>query len=214
MGMGLSMAGKDHKKELRPLYTGKAGRIDEIDVPKLSYLAVDGVGDPSTALGPAMGALYSVAFPLKFAIRARDPKLDYVVMPPEALYHGKREVYEGPREKWTWTVLVMQPVKPTAAELRGAIAKAVEKNVPGADKVRLVTLEEGHCVQTLHLGPYDKEGATVDRLHAYMAEHGYGFAAPHHEVYLSDPFRVAPEKIKTLIRQPVTAPRKRQPIAA
>lgn len=208
-GARRGIAGKDFKREWKELYAGKAGRIDEVDVPKLQYLAIEGKGDPTTAIGPAIGAVCSVGYPLKFAIKARDPKLDYVVMPPEALYHGKREVYLGPREEWTWTVLMLQPVKPTAAEMKAALARAAEKEVPGAKDVRLVTLTEGRCVQTLHLGPYANEHDTIERMHAYMAERGYGFAAPHHEIYLSDPMRVAPEKLKTLLRQPVTAPEKK-----
>lgn len=198
------MPGKDFKKELKALYSGKRGRIDEVDVPRLTYLALDGRGDPSTAFGPALGALYAVGFPLKFAIKARDPSLDYVIMPPEALYTAKDpRVYGGPREKWPWTALLLQPVKPRRAELDAAKARAVAKGAPGADRVRLETIEEGSCVQTLHVGPYEREHEAIAAMHTYMEAHGYTARAPHHEIYMSDPHRVAPEKIKTILRQPV-----------
>lgn len=203
------MPGKDYKKELKALYSAKAGRIDEVDAPRLRYLAIDGVGDPSTALGPAMGALYSIAYPLKFAIQARDPRLAYVVMPPEALFPGPQAMYEGDRAKWKWTLLILQPVKPTAAEFAAAVERAKQKGVAEASRVELRDIEEGHCVQTLHLGAYAEEHLTIQKLHAYMGAHDLRHSGAHHEVYLTDPQRVAPAKLKTIIRQPVVASRAR-----
>lgn len=203
------MTGKDHKKELKALYTAKSGRIDEVDAPRLLYLAIDGVGDPSIAMGAAMGALFSIAYPLKFAIQARDPRLAYVVMPPEGLFPGPKAMYQGDRTKWRWTLLVLQPVKPTAAEFAAAVARAKEKGVAEAARVELRSIEEGHCVQTLHLGPYANEHETIEKLHAYMGAHHLRFAGPHHEVYLSDPLRAAPAKLKTILRQPVSGARVR-----
>lgn len=199
------MPGRDHKKELGALYAARRGRFDEVDVPRLRYLAIDGRGDPSTALGPAMGAIFSIAYPLKFAIKARDPTLEYVVMPPEALYPGPASMYKGDRAKWRWTILVMQPVMPTAKELASAIAAAEKKGVPGARDVTLRTLAEKHAVQTLHVGPYDKVNETILAMHAFLDARGFAPGGPHHEIYLSDPHRVAPEKIKTILRQPVVA---------
>lgn len=202
------MPGKDFKREHKALYTAKAGRIDEVDVPALDYLMLDGRGDPAREFGSAMHALYSVAYPLKFMIRARDAKLDYVVMPPEALYPGKPSVYQGPREKWPWTLLVLQPARPAAAELRDAKERALEKGAPPvAKKLRLERMPAHRAVQTLHVGPYEKSTGTIEAMHAYMEEHGFRFGGAHHEVYLSDPQRVAPEKIKTIMRQPVVAKR-------
>lgn len=212
------MPAKDLKKDHKALYTGKAGRIDEVDVPRFTYVALDGVGDPAIAIGEAMGAVFSIAYPLKFMIKTRDPKLDYVVMPPEALYPGPRKMYEGARKKWTWTILVHQPVKPTAALWRAAKERAIAKGAPpGAANVELRTIREGRAVQTLHVGPYSREHETIEKLHAYMEEHGYVHAGPHHEIYLSDPRRVAPSKIKTLLRQPVrakSAPKRKAPSKA
>lgn len=201
------MPGKDLKKELKELYTAKAGRIVEVDVPKLDCLMVDGMGDPSRAFGDAFAALYGVAYPLKFAIKKRDPKLDYVVMPPEALYTANVDYAQVPRDEWPWTLLVVQPVKPTKAELAEAKTRAFEKGARLAPELRLGKLDEGHCVQTLHVGPYDKEQETVRAMHAYMVEHGYTFGGAHHEVYLNDPRRAGPAKTKTVLRQPVVATR-------
>ncbi len=201
------MPGRDFKKELRALYSAKAGRIAEFEAPPLTYLALDGVGHPQTAFGAAIGAVYAIAYPLKFAIKARDPTLDYVVMPPEALYPGPPETYARPSEDWTWTILVLQPVEPTARELADAVARATAKGVPGAERVALRRLHEGSCVQTLHLGPYEAVHSTITALHGHMDARGLRHHGPHHEIYLSDPRRAEPAKIKTILRQPVVATR-------
>lgn len=199
------MPGVDHKKELRELYSARRGRIVEVVVPRLRYLALDGRGDPSKAMGQAIGALYSIAYPLKFLIKARDPALEYVVMPPEALYPGPASMYRGERAKWRWTVLTMQPVMPTPRELATAKANAIKKGAPGAANVELRSIIEKHAIQTLHVGPYGRVGETIEAMRAYMAIHALTQGGPHHEIYLSDPLRIAPEKIRTILRQPVTA---------
>lgn len=196
------------KKELKNLYSGRAGRIDEVDAPRLDYLMIDGTGDPNEAFGAAFEALYSVAYPLKFAIKARDARLDYVVMPPEATYHGtSAEAFAAtPRSKWRWTVMLLQPVKPTAAELRAAKQKATEKSARAQD-VRLASLHEGACLQTLHVGPYATEGATMARMQEHADAHGLRWNGAHHEIYLSDPRKGDPAKTKTLLRMPVAGKR-------
>lgn len=200
----MAMPAKDYKKELRALYTGKVGRIDVVDVPPLAYLALEGKGDPATSFGPAMHALFSMAYPLKYTMRARDASLDYVVMPPEALYPAHADVYRGPREDWPWTLLVMQPVKPRASELESVRDKAREKGAPAlVEDVELRTLKEGRCVQTLHVGPYDKEEPAILALSERAEALGSRVMGPHHEIYLSDPGRVGIEKAKTLLRMPL-----------
>lgn len=198
------MVGKDFKKELRRLYSAKRSQIEEVDAPPLRYLMLDGRGDPSKAIGPVLGALYSVAYPLRYAIRERDKNLDYVVMPPEAIFHLAENGTLGPRDEWRWTMMILQPVEPTAREMdrvkSAAIARTGDQRIRD---IRIQTLEEGRCVQTLHVGPYSEEEATIRRMQAYESEHGLTMAGPHHEVYLSDPNRVPPERVKTILRQPV-----------
>lgn len=201
---GEHVPGKDFKKELKALYSAPKDKIVEVDAPKLDYLMINGKGAPRDTFAPAIGALYSVGYPLKFMIKARDPKKDYVVMPPETLYFMDAADPMTPMSEWRWVMAMLQPVKPSRAELEKAKgdAKAKHPELP-IDDVRLDTLAEGHCVEALHVGPYDKEGPLIERMHAYMEEHGFEPTGAHHEIYLSDPNRVAPKNLKTIIRQPV-----------
>lgn len=198
------MSGKDFKKALKPLYAARKNVVVEVEAPPLDYLMLDVKGDPTKRIGDAIGALYAIAYPLKFMVKARAPASDYVVMPPEGLFHATDGKLPKRRDAWRWTVLVLQPVKVTAAELARAKAAAKARGAgPLADKVRLGTLREGRCVETLHVGPYAAEGKTIARMDEYIREHGLKHAGPHHEVYLSDPHRVAPGKLRTILRAPV-----------
>lgn len=198
----------DLKKELDS-YRARSGELRLVDVPPQSYLMIDGHGDPNTApaYADALAALYPVAYALKFASR-RALGRDFVVMPLEALWWADdMTAFTSARDKarWDWTVMILQPEWITPVLLDDARATAAAKGgSPALDEIRLETLEEGRCVQTLHVGPYDDEAAVLARMHdEFVPDAGLRLAGKHHEIYLSDPRRVAPERLRTILRQPV-----------
>jgi hypothetical protein len=187
------------KVDLKKLdgYRAKAGEFRILDLPPTQYLMVDGHGDPNSApYREAIEQLYPVAYRLKFASKAAGR--DYVVPPLEALWSAPdMSVFTTARDKsaWDWTLLMMVPDWITAADFRAAS--------PAAD-VGFATLEEGRCVQTLHLGSFDDEGPTLARMHdEFIPQQGYRMTGRHHEIYLSDLRRVEPSKLRTILRQPV-----------
>jgi hypothetical protein len=204
------MVGKvDFKKEWVHLYRPSAKAFAVVDVPPLQYLMVDGHGDPNTAqeYQQALDALFPVAYKLKFASK-KELGRDYVVMPLEGLWWADdMETFTTQRDKsaWDWTMMIMQPEWITAAMFEAAVELvAKQKDLPALPKLRLETYHEGLCVQILHIGPYDDEGPTLHRLHhEFVPQNGYEMAGKHHEIYLSDVRKVAPEKLRTVLRQPV-----------
>jgi hypothetical protein len=198
----------DLKRIYRELYAPSARDFTLVDVPPMRYLAVDGHGDPNTATAyaEAVEALYAVAYALKFRSK-RDLGRDFVVAPLEGLWRADDPATFVTRDKsaWDWTMLIAQPEWVDEALVADAIAAARAKgDRPGLDVVHLRELHEGSAAQILHVGSYDDEGPTLARLHdEWMPRHGLTFAGDHHEIYLSDPRRTAPEKLKTVLRQPV-----------
>jgi hypothetical protein len=199
----------DYKRELRELYA--AGPDPAIvQVPDLSFLMIDGHGDPNTSaeFTEAVEALYAVAYAAKFALKRTPGGFDYAVMPLEGLWWTPEMSTFTIREKsaWDWTLMIMQPERVTPELYLEACARAAEKRSPAAiDRLRLERFAEGSAAQLMHIGPYDQEGPTIERLHAFIAGQGYERAGKHHEIYLGDPRRSAPEKLRTIIRQPVSA---------
>lgn len=199
----------DFKRELKHLYNPSKKEFTVVDVPPMNFLMVDGHGDPNTAqeYQDAVEALYGVAYKLKFTSKKELGK-DYVVPPLEGLWWaGDMEAFTTMRDKsaWDWTMMIMQPEWVTQ-EMVGEAVKQVEKSkdLPALSKIRLETYHEGLSVQIMHVGSYDDEGPTIARMHnEFMPENGYEPAGKHHEIYLSDPRKVAPEKLKTVLRQPV-----------
>jgi len=193
----------DLKKELAS-YRARRGVFEVIDVPPLQYLMIDGHGDPNTqAFEDALTTLYSVAYPLKFMSK-NELDRDYVVMPLEALWWaddmGSFSI-ERDKSRWEWTAMILTPDWITDDQFARARAAAT---APALDRLRLETLVEGTCVQVLHVGPFDAEGPVLSRLHQeFIPAHGLRMTGKHHEIYLSDPRRVAPEKLRTILRQPV-----------
>ena len=190
-------------------YRAKRGEFRVLDVPASSYLMVDGHGDPNTApeYAAAIEALYPVAYATKFASKL-DLERDYVVPPLEALWWADdMEAFTARRDKsqWHWTVMIMLPEWITADLVAAAVARVEAKRRPASlDRVRLETLEEGRCVQTLHVGSYDDEAAVLVELHdVFIPDAGLRMTGKHHEIYLSDPRRVEPAKLRTILRQPV-----------
>ena len=199
----------DLKKSLDS-YRAKRGEFRILDVPALSYLMIDGHGDPNTApeYAAAIEALYPVAYATKFASKL-DLERDYVVPPLEALWWADdMDAFTARRDKsqWHWTVMNMLPEWITADLVAAAVARVEAKRRPASlDRVRLETLEEGRCVQTLHVGSYDDEAAVLAELHeAFIPDAGLQMTGKHHEIYLSDPRKVEPAKLRTILRQPVT----------
>jgi hypothetical protein len=179
-----------------------------VEVPEMQFLMVDGAGDPNTSAvyQEAVDALYSLAYTIKFMLKDDPETDDYVVPPLEGLWWaGDMASFSlDDKSQWLWTMLIMQPdwVTPElVAEAKTAAAE--KKDLPALDKVRLAPYDEGLSVQILYVGPYDEEAPTIQRLHDFAHEEGYALAGKHHEIYLSDPRRTAPEKLKTVIRQPV-----------
>ncbi|WP_409466459.1 GyrI-like domain-containing protein [Amycolatopsis sp. GA6-003] len=198
----------DVKKAHRALYSPSSKDFTVVDVPALQYLAVDGHGDPNTApeYQNAVEALYGIAYSIKFASK-KNLGRDFVVGPLEGLWRADDPAVFVARDKakWDWTMLINQPDWVTEEMVREAAESvAKKKDNPALAEVRLRTLTEGASVQILHLGSYDDETPTLHRLHdEYLPEHGLTFNGDHHEIYLSDPRRTAPDKLKTVLRQPV-----------
>jgi hypothetical protein len=198
----------DYKKELKHLYQPSAKKFQVVDVPPMNFLMIDGHGDPNTAqeYQDAVEALYGVAYKLKFISKKESGK-DYVVPPLEGLWWaGDMETFTAQRDKsaWDWTMMIMQPEWITPAIVEEAVAQMEKaKGLPALSRLRLETYLEGLAVQIMHIGSYNDEGPTIASMHTFAAENGYALAGKHHEIYLSDPRRVAPEKLKTVLRQPV-----------
>lgn len=197
----------DLKRSMRRLYFPPAGQPVLVDVPEMSFLMVDGRGDPGdAAYADATEALTAVSFTLKFMVKRLDPEDDYTVMPLESLWWTKdvdRFDLED-RSSWRWTAMIVQPSSVTDSLVQRAIADtAAKRRSRSLRKIRFERFREGLAAQMMHVGPYAEEQATVEKLHAFIAEHDYPIRGRHHEIYLSDPRRCAPERMKTVVRQPV-----------
>ena len=205
----------DIKKAHRALYSPPSKEFTVVDVPRLHYIAVDGRGDPnsSPAYASAVEALYGVAYAVKFASR-KDLGRDLVVGPLEGLWRADDPAVFVTRRKevWEWTMMISQPDWITGEMVQSAVDNlARKKDNPALGDVRLRALVEGKCVQILHIGSYDDETPTLDRLHnRYLPDNGLTFNGDHHEIYLSDPRRTAPAKLRTILRQPVVPVRCRR----
>ncbi len=202
------MTKTDFKKSL-DAYLARQGKFRVLDVPAMRYLMVDGYGDPNTSssYADALAALYPVAYKVKFASK-RELYRDYVVPPLEALWWADdMSAFTTARDKsrWHWTAMIMTPDWVRDEMVADAIALVGKKTPPARlGDVRLELLEEGLCVQTLHIGPYDDEAPLLAEMHhRFIPESGLRMTGKHHEIYLSDARRVAPEKLHTILRQPV-----------
>ncbi len=198
----------DLKKERKDLYQPGSKEFTEVDVPPMTYLAIDGHGDPNTSpdYAAAVQALYASAYAIKFAVKARGGG-DFVVGPLEGLWSSAdpSAFTERRKREWDWTMMIPLPDPVTGDDIATGLANAAERkpDLPIAS-VRALELDEGRSLQILHVGSYDAEAATLARLHdEVMPARGLTWNGRHHEIYLSDPRKVAPEKLKTVLRQPV-----------
>lgn len=196
----------DVKKALKPLYSPPVGEWVEVDVPRFRYVMVDGAGDPnvSDAYRRAVEWLYAVSYAAKFAAKAQGR--DYVVPPLEGLWWADdmQSFVDRRKGAWRWTMMIMAPDPLDRTIYDAAVVKASKKLGAPPDTLRLEPFEEGLCLQTMHVGSYDDEGPALARLHGeVMPARGLAFAGRHHEIYLGDPRKVEPAKLKTILRQPV-----------
>jgi hypothetical protein len=183
-----------------------------VDVPDLTFLMIDGHGDPNTspAYAEAVQALYAVSYAVKFAIK-RSGGTDHKVAPLEGLWWAldMTDFSMERKSNWDWTMMIRQPGEATPDLVaRTAEETAAKKRIPAARGLRLQIYAEGRAAQVLHVGPYAAEAPTIARLHAFISDHGYVFddrRHKHHEIYLGDPRRTSPDRLKTIIRQPFAA---------
>jgi hypothetical protein len=194
----------DLRKELKDLYT-EVGTPKLVDVPPLRFLMVDGQGDPAApAFAQAMQALYATAYALKFRMKALG--VEHTVMPSEGLWSNPDPTGWNPETigNWRWTLMIAQPPAVTDELVRETLEDlGKKKDVPALGLVRFETFAEGWAAQVLHVGPYASEPETIARLHAFIRQEGMVPTGRHHEIYLGDPRRSAPERLKTILRQPV-----------
>jgi hypothetical protein len=196
----------DLKKLLKPVYTASATKPVIIDVPPMNALMVDGTGDPnSPAFQEAVGSLYGVAYTLKFTFK-KGKAVDYPVMALEGLWcaDDPSVFTSGRRDEWKWTLFIVLPDVVTGKDVAAAVAAVKKKaKFPRFPEIRFERFAEGRAAQIMHIGPYAAEGPTIERLHRFVEEQGYRLRGWHHEIYLGDPRRSAPEKLRTILRHPV-----------
>lgn len=196
----------DFRRENEALYSPSSREFSEVEVPTLSYFMVDGEGDKLSgpSHGDAVGALLAASDAAR-ALSASELGRDYVVGPLEGLWYAEHLVpfTKVPKSEWLWTMMIRQPEWLPRELVDEAIVRVADR-VPAAATLRLARLFEGRCVQILHIGPYDAEGATIRRMHGrYLPQHGLVDNGRHHEIYLSSPRDTPPEKLRTVLRQPV-----------
>ena len=198
----------DFKKEMKHLYQPHKKDFQIVEVPDMRFFKVDGHGDPNVApeYTAAIEALYAMSYKVKFL--SKNKEKDYVVPPLEGLWWAEdMDSFSSARDKsqWDWIMMIMTPEWITAEMVSEARAEVIKKKeLPALEKLRWELYQEGLSVQILHLGSYDDEGPILSRLHEqWMPENGYTFNGLHHEIYLSDPRRVEPLKLKTILRQPI-----------
>jgi hypothetical protein len=197
----------DFKKELKHLYNPSAKKVEIVDVPMMSFLMIDGSGDPNTAqeYNDSVEALFAVSYALKFMVK-KEKGVDYGVLPLEGLWwtDDMTQFSVENKDMWKWTSMIMQPEYVTEDLVSKALEQVEKKKDPPAlPKIRFESFHEGLSAQIMHIGPYSAEGPTIERLHNFIKENGCELKGKHHEIYLSDPRRSAPERMKTVIRQPM-----------
>jgi hypothetical protein len=197
----------DLRRELRALYPATSTPA-VLDVPELPFLMIDGHGDPNTApaYAEAVEALYTVAYTVRFALKRGPHAIDAPVMPLEGQWWTPDMATFSVEDKsaWDWTLMILLPPQATAEVIDEACAAAArKKRLESVRRVRMERFSEGLSAQILHVGPYREEGPTIARLHRFIEEQRCRLVGKHHEIYLGDPRRSAPEKLRTILRQPM-----------
>lgn len=198
----------DFKKELKHLYRAPSKEPVLVEVPRMQFLMVDGTGAPENSKGFQEGIqiLYGLAYTLKFSLKKAGQGPDYTIPPLEGLWWMEGD---GPfdlqdQAHWLWTLMIMQPDHIGAPHFAEAVRSLGQKEpeLP-LSKARLAAFSEGSSAQIMHVGPYSAEPATIEKLHEFVKANGYELRGRHHEIYLGDPRRTSPEKLKTVLRHPV-----------
>ncbi|NTV30385.1 hypothetical protein HGA91_00190 [candidate division WWE3 bacterium] len=198
----------DYKKLLAEFYAPSSKEVEIITLPVWNYIMIDGMGDPNTSpqAKSAIETLFPVAYKIKFHIK-KTRQIDFGVMPLEGLWwaDNMNDFTSGKKEKWKWTYMIMQPDVVTHDDYLETIDQVSADKKLDISKLRFESFDEGVAAQIMHLGPFSEEGPTIKKVHEFITELGSefnGHKQKHHEIYLSDIRRVAPEKMKTIIRQP------------
>ena len=199
----------DFKKQLSDLYGAKVGKPVTINVPKMNYIMIDGHGDPNASQEyiDAIQTLYPVAYTIKFMCK-KEIDTDFGVMPLEGLWWTEKmdDFKVDDKSNWLWTAMIMQPDVVTQEMFERAVKQVTEKkNLASIDKIRFESYDEGRSAQVMYVGPYSGEGTTIMKLHEFIKQQGGKIDDAnkhHHKIYLGDPRRTDPSKLKTIIRQP------------
>jgi hypothetical protein len=195
----------DFKKELKQLYNPSAKEVTIIDVPDMNFLMIDGEGAPADQqYTDAVQTIYPVAYAIKFGVK-KAKGVDYGVLPLEGLWwmDDMNQFSIDRKDEWKWTSMIMQPKYVTEDDFKAAIEQVKKKNLPAIGKIRFECYREGKAAQIMHIGPFSTEGPNVQKLHDAIKASGHQLSGKHHEIYLGDPRKTAPEKLKTVLRQPM-----------
>ncbi len=207
----------DLKKLYKNLYEPSSKKVDLIQVPRLNFIMIDGViekgSSPGTSIGfaDATQAIYGISYTLKFMLKkAKENPVDYPVMALEGLWWVEDGSFDiNIKDNWSYTLMIMQPEVITMSVFNEGIVQLRKKRgaLPVFDRLRLEYFEEGLCAQIMHIGPYATEPSTVELMHDFMKQNGVhdlvGLGGKHHEIYMGDPRKSAPENLKTVLRHPV-----------
>ena len=198
----------DYKNELKHLYRPTTKKVEIVEVPKMNFLMIDGDGGPNhPTFQNAIEVLFPLSYTLKFMIKKSDIGIDYGVLPLEGLWWADdmSSFIKDKKDDWKWTLMIMQPELVKKEMVVKAIEEVRKKKNPVAlPLVRFESFSEGKVAQIMHIGPFSEEGPTVEKLHVFIGDSGSQRIGKHHEIYLSDIRRAAPEKWKTIIRQPMS----------
>ncbi|MFH1612313.1 MAG: GyrI-like domain-containing protein [bacterium] len=198
----------DYEKDLKQLYNSSAMKVEIVEVLPMNFLMIDGKGDPnkSQEFQDAVESLFSISYTLKFMIKKSKEEIDYGVMPLEGLWWADDMSQFKIENKniWKWTLMIMQPEYVTEKLFNEAVEQIKKKKkLTALLNVRFEAFSEGKSAQIMHIGPFSEEGTTIEKLHNFIKDNGFNFFGKHHEIYLSDIRKAAPEKWKTIIRQSI-----------
>lgn len=195
----------DMKKTLKECYTAKSS-VELVQIPKIKYITYLGKGNPGTSeeFKTSMEVLYGIAYTVKFQYKKKEQ--DFIVMPLEGQWWTDipEDFSMNNKDKWNWKVMIALPDYITEEDFEASREVVrTKKNPIGLDKAKLEEIEDGLSVQLLYIGPYDDEAPYIAEMHKYAENNGYKLRDKHREIYLNNPKRVTPEKLKTIIRQPI-----------
>jgi len=199
----------DYKKKLANFYSVRKNKIIIEDVPSMNYLMIDGEGDPNTSIDykNAIEALFALSYAIKFFVKKGNQQVDYGVMPLESQWwtDNMAEFSTSNKFLWKWTASIMQPEIVTREIFEECLKEvSKKKDLPALSRIVFGSCTDGLCAQLLYIGPYSDETPTIEKLHAFVKAEGYSLAGKHREIYLNDPRRTAEDRLKTIIRQPIT----------